>query len=381
MLLVVANHLVLAAPLPWGRVQRLLYTGWVGVDLFFVLSGFLITGILLDAKGGPHYFRNFYARRVLRIFPLYYGVLVVAILTLTVLTPHAPMLRLQGWLWAYATNIKIAASGWVFIAGRLQFHHLWTLAVEEQFYLVWPAVVLLLSRRSLLWVCAVVFVLSPALRIVLCLKGHSIAAYVSTPCQLDALTVGVALAILVRSQAGRRLLDKLLVPAALLCLVPLAFMFRYGGLDHNLMNRYTVSLGSTLLAATFCWAIWSAVSGGRVRFLDFAPLTWIGGISYGIYVLHPFCLEVAPRNLFARSPMLSLIAFDVIGLGLSIGAATLSWHLFEKHFLRLKRAFPRTKRAGNEAVPCAADTSVSASENRRAQRRLPQSTFQFNTIP
>jgi peptidoglycan/LPS O-acetylase OafA/YrhL len=342
-LLVVVNHLVLAVPLPWGRVQRLLYSGWIGVDLFFVLSGYLITGILLDAKGGSHYFRNFYARRTLRIFPLYYGVLIVAIIAISLGAPQTPMLRLQGWLWGYATNIKIAASGWMFMAGRWQFNHFWTLAVEEQFYLAWPAVVLLLSRRSLLWVCAAVFVLSPALRIALCLKGNTIAAYVLTPCQLDALTNGAALAILVRSPAGLRLLRKVLLPAALLCLVPLAYLVvRHGGLDQNLMNKHTVSLGSTLLAAALCGAIWLAASGGA-RFLSVAPLASVGRISYGIYVLHPFCLELVPKHLFARSPVLSLIAFYLIGLSLSIAAATLSWHLFEKHFLRLKRAFPRTQ--------------------------------------
>jgi peptidoglycan/LPS O-acetylase OafA/YrhL len=346
--MVVAAHLVLAAPLPSPRVQRLMYSGWVGVDLFFVLSGFLITGILLDAKGGAHYFRNFYARRTLRIFPLYYGVLAVAMIALAALAPRTPMLRIAGWLWAYATNIKIAAAGWVFMAGPWQFDHFWTLAVEEQFYLIWPAVVLLLSRRSLLLVCAAVFVLAPLLRLALCLKGNAVAAYVFTPCRLDALTDGAALAILVRSQPGRRLLRNLSLPAAVMSLLPLAVLYvHYGGLDHA--NKYTVSAGCTFLAVVFSAATWSAASG-RARFLDVAPLTWLGKISYGIYVLHPFCLELVPRNLFPRSPMLSLIAFDLAGLGLSIAAATASWNLFEKHFLRLKHAFPRRERALSEAA-------------------------------
>ena len=357
-LMVVASHLVLAAPLPSAHMHRFFYSGWIGVDLFFVLSGFLITGILLDTRAEAHYFRNFYARRTLRIFPLYYGVLAVAMLALAALAPQTPMLRIGGWLWAYATNIKIAVAGWVFMAGRWQFDHFWTLAVEEQFYLIWPAVVLLLSRRSLLAVCAAVFVLAPLLRLALCLKGNSVAAYVFTPCRLDALTDGAALAILVRSRTGVRLLRNLTLPVAMLSLIPLAVLYRhYGGLDH--MDKYTVSAGCTFLGLIFGAATWSATSGAAI-FLDFAPLRWLGRISYGIYVLHPFCIEIVPKQAFPKLPILSLIAFNVMGLGLSIAAATVSWHLFEKHFLRLKRAFPRKQRAAIEAVP--PDWSVEGGE-------------------
>src|SRR5262245_13745 len=136
-------------------VSATLTLGWVGVELFFVLSGFLITGILLDSRGAPHYFRNFYIRRTLRIFPLYYGFLALwlGVLPLfykwpndvlkVVSIPVSPV-----WSWAYLTNIVQALhDDWR--AGPPYTTHFWSLAIEEQFYLVWPTVVFLFSRRRL----------------------------------------------------------------------------------------------------------------------------------------------------------------------------------------------------------------------------------------
>src|SRR5215831_9307447 len=138
--------------LPGNWVERAIVGvtkyGLLGVDLFFVLSGFLITGILYDARNKPHYFRNFYIRRVLRIFPLYYGVLVLVFFV----APLIPLLRgptldflvdRQAWAWLYGVNIYLAM------------HEEWSLSVEEHFYLFWPLVVFLLARRprSLIAVC------------------------------------------------------------------------------------------------------------------------------------------------------------------------------------------------------------------------------------
>ena len=123
--------------------------GWSGVQLFFVLSGFLITGILLDTRPTPHYFRNFYIRRALRIFPLYYVTLAVAFIVLPALDrmpqvyagdyPH------QAFLWLYLSNWRHDIGG--------GFSHYWSLALEEQFYLVWPLVVFFCSRPTLLKIC------------------------------------------------------------------------------------------------------------------------------------------------------------------------------------------------------------------------------------
>jgi len=153
-LLVLARHT--ANELQPGRgldvaVKRVLQVGWSGVDLFFVLSGFLITGILLDARGGRHYFRNFYMRRSLRIFPVYYGSLFVtfAVLPFFVATPlFAVLQRNQLWYWTYLVNVLSPLTGGT--GTPYNTAHLWSLAVEEQFYLLWPAVVWVSGPRRLL---------------------------------------------------------------------------------------------------------------------------------------------------------------------------------------------------------------------------------------
>src|SRR5258706_11472560 len=134
--------------------SRLTGAGWCGVDLFFVLSGFLITGILYDAKGAPGGLRNFYARRVLRIFPLYYGTLVVLFVILPLLAPGPnpgleKVAQQQGWLWLYLSNFAAVFIGdHTFAGGLVQAGDFWALAIEEQFYLVWPLVVLTLRRGN-----------------------------------------------------------------------------------------------------------------------------------------------------------------------------------------------------------------------------------------
>src|SRR5579859_5429454 len=184
------------------EAARLAGYGIWGVDLFFVLSGFLITGLLYDSKGSPHYFRNFYVRRTLRIFPLYYAVLALLFIVLPALPgPYPSGLaeseRHQAWLWLYASNVYLA----IHRTWSLPYvGHFWSLAVEEQFYLVWPIVVLCFARRSLLGICIVVTILALALRSLLALAGAgAMAQLVLTPCRFDALCIGAFLALAIRS--------------------------------------------------------------------------------------------------------------------------------------------------------------------------------------
>src|SRR5262249_29236755 len=158
------------------------------------LSGFLISGILIDSLDRPHYFRNFYARRVLRIFPLYYC-------TLAFLTAFAAVYGANPlWFWGYASNVRAAAIGW----GPAHLNHLWSLAVEEQFYIVWPAVVYLAGRAYLGSICFFLIGSSIFLRFALTQTGmaSNAAIYVLTPLRIDALILGTIAAIWIRNTSG-----------------------------------------------------------------------------------------------------------------------------------------------------------------------------------
>jgi peptidoglycan/LPS O-acetylase OafA/YrhL len=174
---------------------------------FFVLSGFLITGILYDTHNEPYYFRNFYMRRLLRIFPLYYGVLALVFF----LAPLIPLLRgptldylvdRQAWAWLYAVNIYIAKHGeWAFS----YLDHFWSLAIEEHFYLFWPLVVFLLARRprALIAVSLVTSVGAMLARLIGSLMGLSWwTTYTLTPFRLDGLALGAFLAVAARQPGG-----------------------------------------------------------------------------------------------------------------------------------------------------------------------------------
>ncbi|HMK29165.1 MAG TPA: acyltransferase, partial [Terriglobales bacterium] len=178
----------------WYPQQKAFAVGWVGVNLFFVLSGFLITGILLDAKGGQRYFSNFYARRTLRIFPLYFAFLALVLL----LAPwfvSSPMLsalyREMPWYLTYLFNWRAASGG-------PPLGHLWSLSVEEQFYLAWPLLVYIASRRTLRMICSILIVGSFVFRVVAVGSGFPRFAYFATPACMEELAYGALGALLVR---------------------------------------------------------------------------------------------------------------------------------------------------------------------------------------
>src|SRR6478735_7238859 len=156
-LVVMLFHMAMVPPI--GRVASVwasvTHFGGLGVDIFFVLSGFLITGILLNAREQPHYFRNFYARRALRIFPLYYAVVFLSLVVLPRAMPwtvakFGTVNREAVWYWFHLSNFAIARRG-AFVHGVLDVS--WSLAIEEQFYLIWPAIVLFASRTGLRLLC------------------------------------------------------------------------------------------------------------------------------------------------------------------------------------------------------------------------------------
>jgi peptidoglycan/LPS O-acetylase OafA/YrhL len=332
-----------------GRAMvKLANYGIWGVDLFFVLSGFLITGLLYDSKKSAHYFRDFYVRRTLRIFPLYYGVLALLFIVLPALpTPYpaglAESAHHQAWLWLYASNGYLA----IHRAWALPYvGHFWSLAVEEQFYLIWPIVVLSFGRRSLLGICVAVTVLALALRSVLSFAGAGyIAQVVLTPCRFDALCVGGFLALAVRSVGLERV-----ARMARLSLGPLLFLVLLASAWNALrgsLSDFVLPIRGTLIALTFgallVTSLVSRTQSPLSRVLRSRVMCFLGTRSYGIYVFHGIIAYGMGEHLatldglVARIGSVSAMVVEaVVGAGVSILVAAASFELFEKPFLRLK---------------------------------------------
>ena len=326
--------------------------GWVGVDLFFVLSGFLITGILYDSKGGRDYFRNFFARRVLRIFPLYYGCLVIFLVILPHFFPaNRGLHALQGdsvWYWTYLTNYNIAHVGFPAFPAL---GHFWSLAVEEQFYLVWPAIVLLSNRAELIRICLLAMVGALVLRIAFVLAGYGDAAYVLTPARMDSLAVGALIAVTARGPEGLARIGRLAKPTVgIIGAVLIAiFVWRSGLAPWDPIMK---TIGGTLLVFFFgALLVLALISPPKTfigRIFGSSQLSFLGRYSYALYVFHvPILVFHLDRFLpLALVPtvfgslLLKKLVFVTSATALSIALAMISWKLYEKQFLKLKRFFP-----------------------------------------
>jgi peptidoglycan/LPS O-acetylase OafA/YrhL len=348
-------------PFTWGRINQpvaaIFGCGWVGVDLFFALSGFLITGILYDAKGGAGYFRNFYARRVLRIMPLYYGFLLLVLVILPPLAPSA--LRLpeithsdELSLIFYVSNFRMAFTG----ANFGLFSRFWSLAVEEHFYLLWPIAVWSLDRRNLMRLCVTGAAASFGMRVAVVYgTGDLEAAFLLTPCRLDGLLAGGWLALARRDRADWAKVQRWAVP---LLLGTGGFLFGVAagqrhfipdtaaGASGAVSGAVVTTLGIAALAIFFSALIalaLDAVDGSWLRrALQHKGLMAIGKYSYGMYVFHGLILLARPLLLPLPSGIPPYVAKSIVLvwlLAVSFATAWLSYHLYEKHFLRMKRFF------------------------------------------
>jgi peptidoglycan/LPS O-acetylase OafA/YrhL len=333
--------------------------GSYGVELFFVLSGFLITGILYDTHNAPHYFRNFYMRRVLRIFPLYYGVLALFFFVV----PLMPMLRgptldylvdQQAWAWFYAVNIHIATHGeWSFS----YLEHFWSLAIEEHFYLFWPLVVLLLARRprALIAVTLITSLGSMLARLIGSLIGLSWwTTYTLTPFRLDGLALGALLAVMVRQPDGVERLVRALPRVVAVVGGLLAVTFVWTRLvsreELELVLPVRAALIQILLACLLVWALVAPKQSVTSRFFRSRCMVFLGTYSYGLYVYHHFISYYLVANrtdvelaLWLGSHWAAVALQATLGTSASLALAYLSYELFEKRFLRLKRLFEPAK--------------------------------------
>jgi peptidoglycan/LPS O-acetylase OafA/YrhL len=341
-----------------GPLSALFGWGWVGVDLFFVLSGFLITGILWDAKGCDHFFQNFYARRTLRIMPLYFGFLFLIVVMNRLHCSLFPRISFRDlvWLGSYTYNFKVAFSER--LVGDVTLLHFWSLAVEEHFYLLWPLAVWALRRRSLMKLCLGMAAASIVLRAMVVLGTDLRHSTVLTPCRLDGLLLGSFVALCWRDPADwarlQRYSGRLVFGSGCLLLAiaigPQYFLAteepQHVGQVVAITEKLIRVVVFALLAVCFVGLVALAVGGasrGRVRGLLESPgMLAIGKYSYAIYVFHNLILLWTVRLLSPLSHAPAYVAKPlgaICVLAASFAAAWLSYHLYEKHFLRFKRCF------------------------------------------
>jgi len=341
-------------------------TGWTGVQLFFVLSGFLITGILLDAKGSPRYFHDFYVRRTLRIFPLYYAFLALVLIVAPLVAPGLladwiPVARHNQWWYVF----YVYNWGSPFGAAIPGLPHFWSLAVEEQFYLMWPLVVWLAPRRGLTWICVTVVLITPFIRVALRLYGlPPLATYEFTISRWDALAAGGLLAILAGEPAARSWLSRHMGKIGAVGIgVMLVFVLVKHGFHED--DFWVQVLGQSLIIVIAVWLVHVAIDPAAAPRLG-AVVSWrwlrfLGKYSYAIYVVHFPIREIGMRYL---TPMVNG-ADDVwrlargllfVGgvLGASIVLALISWRFLEKPCLDLRERFAPTESGAAAAARRAA---------------------------
>jgi peptidoglycan/LPS O-acetylase OafA/YrhL len=311
--------------------------GWVGVNLFFVLSGFLITGILLDSKGHPSYMRSFYLGRALRILPAYYCLLCLLAILRQSTGPYL------GFCFFYLANVT------TLFGIAEDYGPLWSLAVEEHYYLLWPAIVARLSRRSLARTAIAVCVLTALLRGVSFSRGNTVGIASFTWLVADGLAIGSLLAIAVRQPFNRRQMVRLCISICLSGCAAVGVGARWGILTRT--RVLGAALQYTVLHTMFAGILLAFLLVGTSRWkrcVNNSCLRFMGYISYGLYLVHLLAFRTYDRIVRYLWPtfmatedhfMPALVRF-FIATGCAIIVAYLSRKYFEEPFLRLKHRRP-----------------------------------------
>lgn len=321
--------------------------GWIGVDLFFVLSGYLITGILLDTVGTANYFRSFYIRRVLRIFPLYYAALAVYAVAahgfgIERLAP--PSIGAEVAHWFYVQNwLPLLDVPWT-----RPLAHFWSLGIEEQFYLFWPALVLMFARQGRAeQLCLGTIAFALAMRAIFSWAGESEAGNFATVTRLDTLAIGGYIACLLRRRERSGINQTVVKTAWVLSAAAALNVAIVGGSFFRPDNHLIFLLGlfpvAVFFGATLCLTVGAARGSSWIGLLRSKPMTALGKVSYGVYVVHwPLVLALQPLWPRAGGFWISQATFLAAITVASWAMAALSYYLFEQRFLMLKdRLAPR----------------------------------------
>jgi len=331
---------------PWsflGLFGRMSLGGWIGVDLFFVVSGFLITSILLGVREAGGSLLVFWQRRALRIFPLAVLYLVALFVLVRLGDPLKTLASFDAWPWyaLYLGNIHIALYGWQPLAVMI----LWSLAIEEQFYLIWPLLSRLCHAKMLLRWSIGCIVMSPIIRAVTLALADYPATYVLTFCRFDALAAGAAVAVLYHSRELREQMletsKRLAAPALAVILLTLAAPFS-PSMPQTRPWVFSV-FGYSWLALSFGILLLASLdTHGVIKMaLTSRVLTFLGRRCYGLYLWHVLAGGLAVAAL--QQWNVGLYVHTLLWLVILLSLATGSWFLFEEPILRLKRFLPYSK--------------------------------------
>ncbi len=331
----------------FGFINKYFFFGWLAVDLFFVMSGFLITDILLNAVGNKYFLRNFYYRRILRIFPLYYLSLVLFLIVLPKLPIESGIKYYtdnQVWIWTYLQN-------WLYIFNppvhTNTLNHLWSLAVEEQFYLLWPLAILLIRKpKYLLVFISLLLVATLGLR--LWIWMHHIAGFayynLYTFTRIDGICIGCIVALMLKIDAN---FLKKYTSGIVLFFAVMNFAFFFVNRLYQFTFPYLALAGYTTFAMMLGLLVNQAVNKETklINFLFNIPLLkFFGRISYGFYMFHwPVYLLLSPYlSSWVKgftSGWLTEFVVSVMGTLAAIALSWFSFNYFEKYFLKMKVKF------------------------------------------
>jgi len=329
-------------------LRDLLVMGQWGVHLFFILSGFLITGILLDSRSQADYFRNFYLRRVLRIVPAYLAMLLLLLFTRSISGRYLVTCLL------YFCNMT------ALFGAHPEYGPLWSLSVEEQFYLIWPFIVRKLSLRNLAFLSAGLIAFTPVLRLALLYGPYSLRdIHYKTWDVMDFFAAGSCIAMAARSSRLRphlsRAVAPLIISGALLLGLQLLIPVPARPLLQNICQATVFEpwlLGfSGLIVLAYLRPGMAAVAAAR-------PLVFLANISYGLYLCHVFFFYLIgrhwpERSTAALSPALRALVQFAVEVTVSIAVAYISRNTLEQYFLRRKPQHPRTSSRHSAATEIA----------------------------
>lgn len=338
-------------------VFRLLYVGWLGVDVFFVLSGFLITGIILKDRPRPNFWRNFYLRRAFRILPAF---AVVFVLTLLLAHHFVPEMQIST---SYVLAATFFMANWTIVnfSEMPMLTHLWSLAVEEQFYFLWPQAAKRMSYSALFKLALGLAIGSALLRAVLAMTHlNPYILYKITPTRMDGLAIGAALAVGMQLPGAHAFLARWWKKIALASIAMLVLSFL--GLKFNLFafNPWSQVLAIpptiVLVAVTIYASVEGLLPGTVSDLLKGSVITYLGRRSYGLYLIHePISVVVHDSRMhgyLSRLPsgVVVNVSLMIAVVAVSMLLAEVSWRLIEDPAQKLRHKLRTAAPAQGAAI-------------------------------